>query len=181
MFRCVLDPDTELRLLEPRHADELYALIDRNREHLRRWMSWVDDCRSAEDVRQSRRKSLHDFAENGCFDAGIWYRGDLAGVLGVHRITRRDRVASLGYWLGEEYHGKGLMTRAGRAVIAHLFGELGLNRVEIRCAAGNRRSAAVAERLGFRHEATLRQACWERDHFEDDEVYGLLKDEVTTA
>jgi ribosomal-protein-serine acetyltransferase len=50
------------------------------------------------------------------------------------------------------------MTRAVRAVVEHAFKDLGLHRVEIRCAVGNARSRAIPERLGFRQEGVLRDA-----------------------
>lgn len=45
-------------MLEPRHADELFALEERNRDRLRRWLPWVDGTKSAEDVRTFIRQSL---------------------------------------------------------------------------------------------------------------------------
>jgi hypothetical protein len=58
----------------------------------------------------------------------------------------------VGYWLGEQYQGKGLVTAACRALVEHAFFELGLNRAVILCATENEKSCAVAERLGFRRE-----------------------------
>ena len=51
MFSHKLTEDTELRLLEERHAEELTNLIDRNREHLRAWLPWVDTTRTVEDLK----------------------------------------------------------------------------------------------------------------------------------
>jgi ribosomal-protein-serine acetyltransferase len=60
------------------------------------------------------------------------------------------------------------------ALLRHGFRTLKLNRIEIRAGVRNRRSRAIPERLGFRHEGTLRQAEWLADRFVDHAVYGLL-------
>ncbi len=181
MFVHRTDDQTELRLIEERHADTLHALIDRNREHLRPWLSWAGGTRSAADTREFIRGTLRRFAANNGFDAGIWHRGELAGMIGVHAIDWNNRKTSIGYWLGTEFQGKGLMTAACRAVVDHVLGELGLNRVEIRCAPGNRRSRAIPERLGFVQEGTLRQAEWLHDHFGDLVVYAMLAENWKAA
>ncbi len=49
MFSHILSENTELRLLEERHAEELSDLTDRNRDHLRAWLPWVDRSRTVED------------------------------------------------------------------------------------------------------------------------------------
>jgi ribosomal-protein-serine acetyltransferase len=86
----------------------------------------------------------------------------------------------LGYWLGEEYQGKGLVTAACRALVEHAFGELGLNRVVISCATENEKSCAIPERLGFRREGIERQAEWLYDHFVDHVTYSALASEWLT-
>jgi ribosomal-protein-serine acetyltransferase len=66
------------------------------------------------------------------------------------------------------------MTKSCRALVEHAFRELRLNRVEIFCAVDNRRSRAIAERLGFTLEGTHRQAEWVHDHFKDLVAYSML-------
>jgi ribosomal-protein-serine acetyltransferase len=174
MLRWPIADDAELRLLEPRHAATLYALVDRNREHLRAWMPWLDDGYSVDSARAFLKSDLARIAEDGGFPAGIWSGGQLAGVIGFHAIDRLHRRTSIGYWLSADYQGRGLMTAACEALVGYAFGELGLNRIEILCATENRRSRAIPERLGFQHEGTLRQAEWLHDHFVDLEVYAML-------
>ena len=177
MFSFRIDDDTELRLLENRHAEELFALTDQNREHLRRWLPWLDNNRSLEDTRAFITRSLIQYANNRGFPTGIWFKGALAGVIGYNTIDWSDRMASIGYWIGASFQGQGLVTRGCRALIDYAFNGLGLNRVEIRCATGNKRSQAIPERLGFTQEGIVRQAEWLYDHFVDHAVYGMLAGE----
>jgi len=172
MFSYPLAPDAVLRLLEPRHAEEMFALIDRNREHLGRWLGWVEGCQSPDEPRASITRAQSDLAETGTFSAGLWFHGKLAGMIRLNPIHRG--CTSLGYWLGEAYQGKGLMTLGCRAVIHHAFSNLGAHRIEISTALENTRSQAVAQRLGFTAEGIRRQTYPLNGEYIDVKVYALL-------
>ncbi|MFQ5796360.1 MAG: GNAT family N-acetyltransferase [Candidatus Bipolaricaulia bacterium] len=177
MFRFRIDDDTELRVLEGRHAEELFALTEQNRAYLREWLPWLDNTGSLEDTQKFIKRSLEQFANNNGFQAGIWYQGKLVGVIGYHKIDWANRKTSIGYWLGASFQGRGLVTKACRGLVDYAFNELGLNRVEIHCATENKKSCAIPERLGFTQEGTIRQAERLYDHFVDHVVYRMLADE----
>lgn len=174
MFTRPLGSDAELRMLEARHASALFALVDTNRPHLRRFLPWVDVTRTVEDSRAFIEMGLRQVAQSNGFQAGIFTDGTLAGVIGHHRIDWSNGATILGYWLGAPYQGRGLMTRAVEAFLHHAFVELKLNRLEIRCAVENDRSRAIPERLGFKPEGVLRDAEWLYDHYVDHVIYGQL-------
>ena len=181
MFSYKIDDETEIRLFTEQHADLLFAVVDENREHLREWLPWVDDTKTADDTRKFIRSSVEQFAANEGFAAGLWYRGELAGTIGFHRIDWMNRKAEIGYWVSAAFQGKGIVTRAARALVDYTFDDLGLNRMEIRCAEGNKKSRAIAERLGFRQEGILRQSALLYDHYVDMVIYGMLKEEWSVA
>ena len=172
-----MDAEVELRVLTAAHAPALFALTDRNRDHLRRWLPWVDDTRSAKDTAAFIRRGREQLRRNDGFQAGIWYRGELVGAVGYHYWNWVNRETEIGYWLARPFEGKGIMTRACRALVDHAFRDLDLNRVEIRVAAGNTRSRAVAERLGFLQEGVLRDAEYSSAGLVDQVVYGMLRGE----
>jgi ribosomal-protein-serine acetyltransferase len=177
MFFFKIDEKTELRLLELRHAEELFTLTEQNRLHLREWLPWVDSSASYEDAIRFLKSALEQYAQNLGFQAGIWYQRKLVGVIGFHRIEWGNRRTSIGYWLSQNYQGKGLVTKACAALIEYAFSDLRLNRIEIRCATGNQKSCAIPERLGFTKEGVIRQAEWLYDHYVDHNVFGLLASE----
>lgn len=177
IFSYAIDHEVELRLLQLSQAGILCELIDQNREYLGRWMPWVENSRSIADTETFIRQSLTLWVENGGFNCGIWYRQELAGCIGLHEVNWYDRETSIGYWLAAAYQGKGIMTRACQGVIQSAFQDLKLNRLSITAAIDNHKSRAIPERLGFRHEATLRQAIWRGNGFTDQVVYGLLASE----
>ena len=172
---CIsINEDIDLRIVEERHAQDLLALVDKNRAYLRQWLGWVDATNSLEDIRFFAKNGLQQFANNEGFQAGIWYKGQVAGCIGYHPIDWDDRKVEIGYWLAEDMQGKGLMTSACRTLVTYAFDEWGLNKVEIHCAVGNTRSRAIPTRLGFTQEGILREAEWVNDHFVDLVIYGML-------
>jgi ribosomal-protein-serine acetyltransferase len=177
VFGLRIDDDSSLHLLEERHAEELFALTDANRAYLRQWLPWLDQVVAVADTRAFIQSTLRQFADNNGFQTALRHQGRIVGMVGLHYVQWLNRCTSFGYWLAEAHQGRGLVTRACAALLDHVFGTLGLNHVEIQCAAGNARSRAIPERLGFRQEGLLRQREWLYDHFVDHVAYGLLASE----
>ena len=105
------------------------------------------------------------------------HAGALGGVAGYRTLDAVNRTGEIGYWLRADFGGRGLMTACCRALVAHGFAALGLNRIAIAAATDNAKSRAIPERLGFRFEGVLRQPEWLYDHFVDHAVYSLLLSE----
>lgn len=175
MFEHHVDDEIKLRLLAPRHADALFSVVDSNRQHLRLWLPWLDTNGAVSDTLHFIQATQRQFVGNAGFTAGVWYCGELAGIIGHNRIDWESRISWLGYWLAEGFQGKGIMTKSCRTLVNHAFTELNLNRIDIRCAVGNSKSRAIPERLGFQQEGVIREAEWLYDRFVDHIVYGLLK------
>ncbi|SNZ16271.1 ribosomal-protein-serine acetyltransferase [Terribacillus aidingensis] len=177
MFTHRIDSATYLKLLEVQDSEKLFQLIDSSREHLRNWLPWVDKNTTVEDSRQFIQHTLDQFAAGNGFNAGIWYQGALAGVIGFHKIDWQNSTTSIGYWLGEDYTGNGIMQKAVSKCLDYAFLELRLNRVEIRSAIGNVRSRRIPEKLGFTLEGTIRQAEKLVYGYVNHNVYGMLLEE----
>ena len=177
MFAQRLSGHHSLRQLVLSDAAELFALCDANRAHLRRWLPWLDRTRSVADTRVFIEGTLRQNESNQGFQTVILCESRIAGVVGYHRIDWANRHTSLGYWLGEAYQGRGLMTASCQVLVDHAFAALNLNRLAIACATGNTRSRAIPQRLGFAHEGTIRDAEWLYDHFIDHEIYSQLQRE----
>lgn len=180
MFSHKIDAETELRLLELHHAKQFFELAHRNRAHIGQWMFWIRDDYSIDDARQHIKEELERFAAHDGFEVGIWSKGALAGCIRYRYIDWEHKNTELGYWLGAEFQGRGLVTKACAALIDYAFGELGLHRVEIRCMSENAKSRRIPESLGFIKEGLVRQVRWRHDHFDDHVVYGMLASEWQT-
>jgi ribosomal-protein-serine acetyltransferase len=166
-----------IRLVEPADAEPVYRLVDANRAYLGEWLPWVPRS-SLESIQEFIDRAQRQADEDSGFQAVILDpSGVLAGFVGFHSIDWNNRSTSLGYWLAEDHQGRGTMTEAVRALTTLAFDEWRLNRIEIRVATENERSAAVPERLGFVREGVLRQVERHADGFKDNVVYSMLSEE----
>jgi ribosomal-protein-serine acetyltransferase len=177
MFSFHVRDGLDLGLLEEHHAGDLYAAVDTNREHLRQWLPWVDMTQSAGDTQQFIRTSAMEFASRASIVTGIWRDSMLVGTVGLHKIDWMNRRAEIGYWIVEQAQGSGVVSCSVTAILRYAFHDLDLNRVEIRCAVGNTKSRAVAERLGFQFEGISREGQWLNGKFEDLRIYSKLAGE----
>ena len=173
MFFYQIDLETSLTQLELTDGNELYSVIDANRRHLRQWLGWVDVMRSPADSRSFVQSTMDRHARDGSFQCAIRVQDYIAGVIGYLWIDRTNRITQIGYWLAADYQGRGIMTRACQALTRHAFTALELNRVEIAAAPENRRSCAIAERLGFVEEGLHREAEWLYDRYVDNRTYAM--------
>jgi ribosomal-protein-serine acetyltransferase len=164
-----------LRLLEESDADELYAVIDANREHLEPWMPWVEHEHEPADVLPFIRATRRQIADNdGLQTAIVDPEGRIVGMVGVHNVDWPNRKTSIGYWLARGEQGRGTMTAAVRVYVNHAFATWKLNRIMIQAAVENTRSRAIPERLGFREEGILREVERVGARVLDGVVYALL-------
>ncbi len=181
MFSYQLPGGCHLRLLEESDAEDLVRVIDGNREHLAEWLPWVEaTSNSVDERREFIRRTRQQLADNDGFQAAILEGDEIVGVIGYHGIDWRNQSTSIGYWLAADRQGKGTMTEAVRALTAHAFQAWSLNRVEIRVATGNLRSAAIPKRLGFAEEGVLRQAERHGNTFKDVVVYSMREQDWKT-
>jgi ribosomal-protein-serine acetyltransferase len=167
-----ISTESHLRLLAPSDAEELHALIEANRPYLSPWLPWAAG-QAFEHTVGFIRRTRAQLAANDGFQAALVTGGELAGVAGYHGVDWDNRRTSIGYWLGEEWQGKGTMTAAVRVLTEHALSAWELSRVEIRAAVENRRSRAIPERLGFREEATMRKLERVGDRQLDCVVYSM--------
>ena len=176
MPSLLVDDDIVLKLLDPEDADVLFALIDSNRFYLRQWLPWIDTNPAIENTKLFILSSLEQHKMNLGFQCGIWFHGILAGVIGFDGLDWMNRNVEIGYWLGEKFQGHGIIAKTCHALVDYAIYNYELNRVQIRCATGNKKSNAIIERLGFIKEGTARQAEILYDHYVDLFVYGMTSD-----
>ena len=110
---------------------ELYHLVDRNRAHLSQWLPWAGLNYGFTDMRRHLEERELENVALQALALHIRASGVLCGALGLHRIDPRHHHTSIGYWLAADFEGRGIMTRACRALITEAFPAYGLHRIEI--------------------------------------------------
>lgn len=167
----------ELHWVAASDAAELYESIDRNRARLREWLPWAThDYGPADAVRFLEEQAAAN-EKRTSLTTIVRFHGSLCGSIGLHKIDRPNRSSSIGYWIDAEHQGRGIATRACRAILDVGFRDYGLHRIEIRCATANHRSCAVPRRLEFTEEGVLRDGEWLYDHWVDLRVFSKLESE----
>ncbi len=140
-------------------------------------MPWAAGSRSAADVLRYV-EAVDDYCARDAGDAfAVLVRGTFAGAIDLHDLNRVNDVAAIGYWLGEAFGGRGVMTRAVRAIAERAFRYDRVHRLEILAATANAPSRAVAERAGFRLEAILRGRLRTELGYEDGALYVRFSDD----
>ena len=86
-----------------------------------------------------------------------------------------SQAATLGYWMGEPFAGKGYMTRAVRAACVYIFERQGLHRIEAACLPNNEPSKRLLERVGFKQEGYARSYLAINGQWRDHLLFALLE------
>lgn len=174
-----INKDLNLRSFEETDAKEFYQLTIQSKSYLRKWLGWLDNINTIEDTVTSIQSRLKEPLEsNGLqINFAIIFEGKIVGTIGLNKIDKRNNIGKIGYWLGEEYQGRGIMTEAFQKIVDYGFNTLQLNRIEVRVAERNHQSRAIPIRFEFQEEGILREAEWLYDHYVDHVLYSLLSSE----
>lgn len=165
----------KLRLRQLTDSQTFYELIDRNREHLKEWLPWVDGVTNIEDVEKYIQTNIDDFANKKAVDFGVWYEDNLVGSVGTNKMDNYNKKTEIGYWLDKEYTGKGIMLKSVKSFTKYLFDNLDINRIEIKVSPENKKSLSIPEKLGFIYEGTMRESEFINGKFFDNRLYSLLR------
>jgi len=155
----ITTPRLVLRCWQPDDAAILKEAVDSSIDHLLPWMPWAaDEPQTLEQKVELLRGFRSRFDSGEDFIYGILEPGEQRALGGTGLHTRSDAGSrEIGYWIRADAEGAGIASEATRALTRVAFEVDGVDRVEIHCDPENVRSARVAERAGFRHEATLRR------------------------
>lgn len=113
----------------------------------------------------------------GTFNLAIEVDGEAVGGIGL--IFKEDvyrRTAEIGYWLGEEHRGKGIMSEAVRELTEYAFSNFDLVRIYASVFESNVASMRVLEKAGYSFEARLRKNITKNGQTFDDLIYSVVRE-----
>jgi ribosomal-protein-serine acetyltransferase len=143
--RLVLEPVSHT------HDADLFQASLESRAELLPWMPWAVDL-SMETQAAYADRALPEW-EAGSPAFAITEHGVAIGVIGLNRIT--DSEYEIHYWLATDRTGRGYVTEAAQALLEWAPDAVGAKRVVLHAGMENRRSLAIAERLGFTRDGEL--------------------------
>ncbi len=175
VFIKEIEKNLRLSLLTPNKAEELYNLVDKNREYLKKWMIWPPETKSPDDTKSFIKGALVGLSEMNEMACGIEYEGSLVGVITFNKIDSNLKKVVIGYWISEEYQGKGIITKSCFALINYAFSTLHMEKIEINVATKNVPSQKICEGLGFILEGVITNSENLHGNIVDHNIYGLAK------
>ena len=152
MFGYEVNEHVTLKILEEREAEQLFKLVDSNRDYLGEFLPFVEYTTEVAHSKKFIQSALEQFTRCDGFHCGIWSNKELIGVIGLHYLDLVNKTTSIGYYLAEDFQKKGIMTKCTKALIRYVYEEYDINRIEIRMSTKNKKSRAIPTRLGFTQE-----------------------------
>lgn len=153
---------TDRLLLRPLASGDVDAVFAACQDpEIPRWTSVPSPYTREHAVGFVEQISADGWRDDSLYNFGVFTRdgGALVGSMGLVRLGQLaapTHQAELGYWTAKEQRGRGYTVEAARAVCAWAFDALGVERLEWYAEAGNEGSRAVALKLGFVMEGTIR-------------------------
>jgi RimJ/RimL family protein N-acetyltransferase len=172
----IVTPQLVIRCYNPVDASLLANSVSESLDHLLPWMPWaaVEPEPLAAKVERLRRMRSN-FDQNIDYVYGIFnpQENRLLGGTGLHPRIGAGAL-EIGYWIHKEYIKQGYATEASAALTKIAFEIHKVERIEIHCAVENTRSAAVPRKLGYTHEATLRNRSFAYGQTANQMVWSLF-------
>jgi [ribosomal protein S5]-alanine N-acetyltransferase len=174
--------------LKPPHSSDYAAwaeLRNRSREHLSPWEPvWPRD----DLTKSAYRRRLRHYASEARADLGHAFfifdakSDQLIGGITLGNVRRGvTQTATLGYWMGAPYAGKGVMTNAVATILPIAFQSLSLHRLEAAVQPANQPSIRVLEKNGFQKEGLAREYLKINGQWQDHVLLGLLRSDFSAT
>jgi ribosomal-protein-alanine N-acetyltransferase len=170
-------------LRTPQMADHASwaALRAKSRQFLEPWEPlWAHDELTRTAFRQRVKRAWRDIEDDAAYPFLIFLNkgSPLCGGLTLSNVRRGvAQTATLGYWVGAPFAGKGYMADAVRTVLPFVFGQLGLHRLEAACLPNNEASVRLLRSSGFTHEGHARRYLKINGEWRDHLLFAILAED----
>ncbi|WP_208560486.1 GNAT family N-acetyltransferase [Marinilactibacillus kalidii] len=174
-----LNVEQNLDLIHPEllMADELFKLVDSDREHLRAFLTFVDSSVDSSTQKDYIKMKMNG-AANGTDKLFFIFKDDkIIGCIDLHNMDFTNGKAEIGYWIHSSYAGQNIISKVVKEICTYSFEILKLNKLVIFADVENIPSNKVALKTGFKLVGTKLQDMVLHDQYRDMNEYYLLKND----
>jgi [ribosomal protein S5]-alanine N-acetyltransferase len=108
----------------------------------------------------------------------IEYQGKFAGMIGLMPLNDvYCKSAEIGYWLGEAFWNKGIVTMAVKMIVDWAWKNLDIVRIHTGVFSYNPSSAKVLEKAGFTFECEFKNSIFKKGTIANELRYSILRPE----
>ncbi|MGB0887756.1 MAG: GNAT family N-acetyltransferase [Vicingaceae bacterium] len=125
-LELIVDENTSLFLYQEEDAQELFELVDSNRNYFKQWLPWLSYNTKVEDTHQFILEGNANYKKRVSLNLGIKYQDKIVGSVSFNTINLIHKNAEIGYMLGQNCTGKGLVTKCCKVLIEYGFEKLEL-------------------------------------------------------
>lgn len=144
----VVEDGISLKQLRLEDSQELFEVIDKNRDYLAKWLPWPQYNKVTSDSEAFISNNLEKRRTGAEYGYGILIEGKICGHTSLMHLND-DKTPEIGYWISEDVSGQGITSRVARTLTDFGLGELGLEEIVIRADSNNIGSNRVAEKIGY--------------------------------
>ena len=146
-------------------------------DEVTRFLSWKSQ-KNVGEAEKIIKIWLDAYNDNRFYNWAIEYEGKVIGGIGAEEFDEQNCSYQLGYCIGRDYWGKGIMTEVLKAIVDYLFDKVNMHRVTAKHDVKNSASGKVMQHAGMRYEGTYIGHYVRSDgDISDALVYAILKDE----
>ncbi len=175
-MKISVNSELDLKQLEQSDSKDIFEAIDSQRDYLGKWLPFVVFTKEISDTEKFVDSIVNAPEDRFEYVFTIRKGDEFVGLIGFKDTDKQNKKTEIGYWISEKHQKQGIVTKSLEKLCDFAFNKLGINRIQIKCAAGNTPSINIPKKLGFKFEGIERQGEWLSDGFYTDlEVYSKLK------
>ena len=167
----------ELKQIHEQDKDALWILIDTERDYLRKYLNWIDNTRTLDDVSTFIKNCTQQTDRLKGITFLIWEENQIIGSVALYDWQHDVKLIHLGYWVSKAATRRGIATVASTRLLRYAFDDLDMLKVELYFVPENIASERVADKLRFKIEGFVRQSFFLNGIIKDQYLAGLLKAE----
>ncbi len=178
MVLFLLEKNLRMEILNPTDSDEIFQLIQNNREHLAMYLDWVEKTKSIQDIQTFIEVTLDQFKKMSGIHYKIILDQQIIGIIGFILSNEKTKTFEIGCWIDKGNTQKGIASKCALKAEKVCFEHFRAEKVEMKCATENQASNQIAQKLKYKLEGTIRKSAIVKNQFLSYNIYGKIREEM---